>query len=192
METVVDILKCINDGVGKPTKIMYRANIGWNPLRKYLRFMLDQELITAKRKGQRVFYEITEKGLRSINYVERVKDEPLLAYIPQSFEGTRVIAKGMYEVDLTKTEGEEDFPCPKCGTEISPQDQTDKTYQIVETSIRNKELAEIVLKCMNCGSRIRLVGFIDLKDVSSKDKLREMYKRAVLDYVTPILRKEVR
>ena len=66
----------------------------------------------------------------------------------------------VYTVDLTKIDGDGAFPCPKCGTLISPDDETDETYKIVETKIKDDELAELVLTCNKCGTRIRLVGFV--------------------------------
>jgi len=66
----------------------------------------------------------------------------------------------IHTVDLTKIDGDGAFPCPKCGTVISPDDETDETYQIVETKIKNDELTELVLTCNKCGTMIRLVGFM--------------------------------
>lgn len=66
----------------------------------------------------------------------------------------------IHTVDLTKIDGDGAFPCPKCGTMISPDDETDETYQIVETKIKNDELTELVLTCNKCGTMIRLVGFM--------------------------------
>lgn len=66
----------------------------------------------------------------------------------------------MYTVDLTKIEGDGAFPCPKCGTIISPDDETEEVYTIVETNVKNDELAELVLMCNKCGSKIRLTGFL--------------------------------
>jgi predicted RNA-binding Zn-ribbon protein involved in translation (DUF1610 family) len=66
----------------------------------------------------------------------------------------------IHTVDLTQIDGDGAFPCPKCGTMISPDDETDETYQIVETKIKNDELTELVLTCNKCGSAIRLVGFM--------------------------------
>jgi len=37
----------------------------------------------------------------------------------------------LFRVDLTKIEGVEDFPCPKCGTFISPDDLTKKVYTLL-------------------------------------------------------------
>jgi predicted RNA-binding Zn-ribbon protein involved in translation (DUF1610 family) len=66
----------------------------------------------------------------------------------------------MYTVDLTKIDGDGAFSCPKCGTMISPDDETEEAYRIVETKVRNDELAELVLMCNKCGSKIRLTGFL--------------------------------
>ena len=66
----------------------------------------------------------------------------------------------MYTVDLTKIDGDGAFPCPKCGSIISPDDESEETYQIVETKVKNDELAELMLTCNKCGSTIKLVGFL--------------------------------
>jgi len=66
----------------------------------------------------------------------------------------------IYTVDLTKIDGDGAFPCPRCGTIISPDDETEETYQIVQTKVKNDELAELILMCNKCGSTIRLVGFL--------------------------------
>jgi len=66
----------------------------------------------------------------------------------------------VYTVDLTKIEGEGAFPCPGCGVIISPDDETDDVYQIIDTKVVGDALAELVLQCNCCGSKIRLVGFL--------------------------------
>lgn len=64
-----------------------------------------------------------------------------------------------YAIDLTKIEGDGSFPCPKCGTIISPEDESEEVYKIAETKIINDELVGLLLMCRNCGSTIRLSGF---------------------------------
>ena len=64
-----------------------------------------------------------------------------------------------YNIDLTKIEGDGSFPCPKCGTVISPEDETEKVYKIVDTKVINDELVELVIMCGKCGSGIKLTGF---------------------------------
>jgi predicted RNA-binding Zn-ribbon protein involved in translation (DUF1610 family) len=64
-----------------------------------------------------------------------------------------------YTLDLTKIDGDGSFPCPKCGTVISPEDETEQTYKIVDTKVINDELVELVIMCRECGSNIKLTGF---------------------------------
>jgi len=63
-------------------------------------------------------------------------------------------------VDLTKIQGEGDFPCPSCGAVISPEDETEAVYSILETKVKGESLEELVIQCNKCGSKIRLVGFL--------------------------------
>ena len=67
-----------------------------------------------------------------------------------------------YVVDLTKIEGVGDFPCPRCGVVISPEDDSESVYSILETKVRDKDecLEELVVLCHKCGSKIRLTGFL--------------------------------
>jgi len=65
-----------------------------------------------------------------------------------------------YTIDLTKIDGDGAFPCPKCGTIISPEDESEEVYKIIETKVRNDELVELVLMCAKCRSNIRLTGFL--------------------------------
>jgi rubrerythrin len=65
-----------------------------------------------------------------------------------------------YTVDLTKIDGDGAFPCPKCGTLISPDDETEDAYQIVETKVKNDNLEELILTCKKCGTTIKLTGFL--------------------------------
>jgi predicted RNA-binding Zn-ribbon protein involved in translation (DUF1610 family) len=64
-----------------------------------------------------------------------------------------------FTIDLTTIEGDGAFPCPKCGTMISPEDESEEVYKIVDTKIVNDELVELVVMCGNCGSTIKLAGF---------------------------------
>lgn len=66
----------------------------------------------------------------------------------------------VYTIDLTKIDGDGAFPCPKCGSVISPDDETDTTYEIVETRVKGDDLEELVLTCKKCRTTIKLVGFL--------------------------------
>ncbi len=69
-------------------------------------------------------------------------------------------ASNVYVVDLTRIEGDGDFPCPQCGTLISPEDETETTYVIQKVKMKKDEqLEELVIKCANCESIIHITGF---------------------------------
>ena len=64
-----------------------------------------------------------------------------------------------YSVNLVAIEGDGAFPCPKCGTPISPDDESEENYKIVDTKVVNDELAELIICCGKCGSVIKITGF---------------------------------
>jgi DNA-directed RNA polymerase subunit RPC12/RpoP len=66
----------------------------------------------------------------------------------------------VFKLDLTKIEGGGDFACPSCGTMISPEDETENVYVILETKMKKDFLEELIIQCNRCGSRIHLVGFL--------------------------------
>jgi hypothetical protein len=65
----------------------------------------------------------------------------------------------VYKMDLTELQGEGDFPCPCCGTIISPEDETEDVYMILDTIVSGDNLEELEIQCNKCNSKIRLVGF---------------------------------
>ena len=76
-----------------------------------------------------------------------------------------------FEVDLSKLEGEGDFPCPKCGVIISPDDESEDTYTILETKGDEDLLDEVVIQCRKCESIIRLKGFERLEEAELESKV---------------------
>jgi hypothetical protein len=42
---------------------------------------------------------------------------------------------------------------------ISPEDETEEIYKIVDTKVVNDELVELVINCNECRSNIKLTGF---------------------------------
>ena len=68
-----------------------------------------------------------------------------------------------YKVNLLKIDGTGEFPCPKCGETISPDDETDYTYLIVEQKTRRDVLEELIIQCNQCKSLIHLTGFLLLE-----------------------------
>jgi len=64
-----------------------------------------------------------------------------------------------YTIDLTKVKGKGEFTCPKCGTIISPDDETENVYTIIEPVVKDESLKKLIIKCNSCGSQIHLTGF---------------------------------
>lgn len=68
--------------------------------------------------------------------------------------------QSMYKVNLAKIQGEGEFPCPKCETMISPDDETEGVYTIVDIILGDDENVDnMIIRCNNCKSLIRLSGF---------------------------------
>ncbi len=70
----LDVLKVINNGVQKPTHIMYKCNLSWIPLKEVLESLMAQDLIERRELKQRKIYEITEKGRNVLRYFEKAKE----------------------------------------------------------------------------------------------------------------------
>ncbi|MEM1606916.1 MAG: hypothetical protein QXW55_02155 [Candidatus Bathyarchaeia archaeon] len=61
---------------------------------------------------------------------------------------------------MTKIEGEGDFPCPSCGNIISPEDESNLNYEIIDVKMDPQgRLKELLIVCKRCGSKICLEGF---------------------------------
>lgn len=73
MEIYLDILRVTSDGNSKPTHIMYRANLSWERLKKYLVFLDTQDLITSAERTDGTRYEITEKGREVLKYFRKIE-----------------------------------------------------------------------------------------------------------------------
>jgi DNA-directed RNA polymerase subunit RPC12/RpoP len=65
----------------------------------------------------------------------------------------------IHTIDLSQIEGDGSFQCPKCGTSISPEDETEEVYKIIDTKVVNNELVELVVSCATCKTIIKLTGF---------------------------------
>ena len=78
LDIQLEVLKAVRAGVDKPTRIMYATNRSWAPVSKILDSLVDRgfvSVITIKggnRSKRR--YEITEKGISVINYLEGAKE----------------------------------------------------------------------------------------------------------------------
>jgi len=65
-----------------------------------------------------------------------------------------------YMISLLETGKNGDFPCPKCGTMITPDDETEDTYKLIETGVKDNELDYVIVQCNKCNSMIKIGGFL--------------------------------
>ena len=77
-----------------------------------------------------------------------------------------------YAVSLADTKGNGDFLCPKCGNAISPDDESEDNYSILEPRVDSRGLYELVIRCNKCGSNICLTGFSFLPKVAAASVTR--------------------
>ncbi len=64
-----------------------------------------------------------------------------------------------YKVNLATTARDGSFKCPHCGARISPDDDTEASYAILETSVDGLGLDEVVIRCNMCRNSLHLTGF---------------------------------
>jgi predicted RNA-binding Zn-ribbon protein involved in translation (DUF1610 family) len=93
-----------------------------------------------------------------------------------------------YTVDLAEIDGKGDFPCPRCGTIISPDDCTEEAYSILGTKVNKQGLDELVIRCNKCASQLHLTGFSLLQKLSEMDeeKLESEKREETLCYITHV------
>jgi len=73
VKILYDILKQVKileskEGIAKPTKIMYRANLSYERMKTYLDELTEKNLIEKCEEG----YRITSEGDKMLNELERV------------------------------------------------------------------------------------------------------------------------
>jgi predicted transcriptional regulator len=83
LEIYLEVLNIIKNGIYKPTRIMYQANISWQPLMRILGSMISQGLVDEidlkkqnRKRDKRTskMYRITLKGEQVIRYFKGAKN----------------------------------------------------------------------------------------------------------------------
>jgi len=77
LQIKVDILRAVEGGYGKPTQIMYRANLSWNVLQTQLKSFLESGMLEVEAYGSRRRYLITPKGTEMVQSYQKVVKEIL-------------------------------------------------------------------------------------------------------------------
>jgi len=68
-----DVLRVIAEGEYKPTRIMYRSNLSWSPLKKILENMINLGLVEEKIVKRHRYFFITSKGEEFLEYMDKLK-----------------------------------------------------------------------------------------------------------------------
>ena len=72
LEIQIDTLNAVHNGERKATRIMYAANLSWNSAKRVLEKLVDEGYLDVtkndERKRTKRTYNITEKGIRVLNY----------------------------------------------------------------------------------------------------------------------------
>jgi len=89
LEVHLDVLYTIRNGVKKPTRIMYGANLSWKPLQRVLDSLIRQGLvieidpIDPKDKRTSVCYDLTKKGENVLGYFNKASALLELETVPR-------------------------------------------------------------------------------------------------------------
>jgi predicted transcriptional regulator len=77
LQIKIDILKAVATGYGKPTQIMYKANLSWNVLQSQLKSFIESGMLDVVEYGSRRKYLVTPKGIEMVNSYQKVAREIL-------------------------------------------------------------------------------------------------------------------
>jgi predicted transcriptional regulator len=76
IDIIYDMLLSIQSSKGKikSTHLMYKANLSHEKLKKYTAELIIKELIVKHSKGRNQWFEITDKGLKFVSEIKRIKE----------------------------------------------------------------------------------------------------------------------
>ena len=71
LEVYFEVLKTIGEGVDKPTRIMYKANLSWIILGDALSTLRNKEFIVERRVGNNRRYSLSIKGQNALDHFNK-------------------------------------------------------------------------------------------------------------------------
>jgi predicted transcriptional regulator len=74
LEIYFDVLKALDKGIYKPTRLMYKANLSWSSLQDTFETLLDGGFMAVELNKKSKRYCITDKGRRALSYHVRSLD----------------------------------------------------------------------------------------------------------------------
>ena len=81
LETYFDILKVMEEGEIKPSRIMYKTNLNWIPLQENLSVLISSGFIREERLKYSARYYITDKGQSSLSHYRQSLEELITTQI---------------------------------------------------------------------------------------------------------------
>lgn len=75
LETYLDIISVIAEGAQKPTHIMYRANLSWTVMQRYMKILLVHSLVSADDSEGKTLYRLTDRGFGLLKQYLSIKDD---------------------------------------------------------------------------------------------------------------------
>lgn len=79
LEVMCDILEVVSSGMGRPTHIIYKANISWRVLNTSLRTLISKGLVSKGNEGKRDVYQLTAKGYSVLHLYKELRSTLLTA-----------------------------------------------------------------------------------------------------------------
>ena len=75
MQVIVDVLRAIENenGITKPTHILYKANLSHKLLKEHLNVLLQKGFIEVTIEKNRTYYKLTDKGRNFINEFRKIE-----------------------------------------------------------------------------------------------------------------------
>jgi hypothetical protein len=114
-----------------------KRDIQGNELRKTIQNIVNERVDELKREMWLIQYKATK--LERTNFFKQ-----------------RIV----FEIDLSKIEGEGEFMCPECKEILSPEDPIDATFLVLDfVTSKDDVIEEALIECKKCKSMIRLHGF---------------------------------
>lgn len=75
MQVIADVLRVIENenGITKPTHILYKANLSHKLLKDHLNTLLQKGFVEVVIEKNRTYYKITDKGKKFINEFRKIE-----------------------------------------------------------------------------------------------------------------------
>ncbi len=74
LEIYFDILKVIERGIVKPTRIMYKTNLSWGTLQDIFEILIQGGFIQEEIEKNSKKYRVTDKGRNALSYYSKSLD----------------------------------------------------------------------------------------------------------------------